>query len=179
MHTNKSDRGDALSRISGSGGFGGAARFALLFGTHPDDLGVEDELAQRLVLLHVKASEGPRQRALVFRRERVTVGVADESEPAVVPVLELVDDRARIEPDLVLASTDPDERGAYADALAWLSRELSIGPQQAKRLLAQARERGDFSERTLRKAKRALRVRSEREQDGWYWRLPSRDERDA
>jgi putative DNA primase/helicase len=170
MHINKSDRGDALARISGSGGFGGAARFALLLGMHPDDVGVETELEQRLVLVHVKASEGERQQTLVFRR-RIARFATDEtdSETALVPTLELVDDRAQIEADQVLVSTDPDERSAYSDALVWLRRELSTGPQLARRLIAQARERGDFSERTLRKAKRALRVRSERDAEGWFW----------
>lgn len=171
MHMNKSDKGDALARISGSGGFGGAARFVLLLGLHPDDLGLDDEAEQRLVLVHVKASEGRRQRAMVFRRDLAAVEVAGEEEPVAMPVLELVTDNASIDADQVLAVTDPDERGAYTEAVLWLRRELGTGPQLAKRLIGQARERGDFSERTLRKAKRALGVRSERETEGWFWVL--------
>jgi hypothetical protein len=71
----------------------------------------------------------------------------------------------------VLAVTDPDEAGAFVEAVEWLQRELVDGPKPSKRLLATARERGDFSERTLRKAKRTLGVRSEREPggSGWLW----------
>jgi hypothetical protein len=174
MHLNKSDRGDALSRISGSGGFGGAARFALLLGTHPDDVALGDNDG-RVVLCHVKASLGRKQHTMVFRRE--TVGfVGDDDSHTVQPTLSLVSDTSTIEPELVLLSTDPEERSSYVDALEWLRRELSVGPQLAKPLLAQARERGDFSERTLRKAKRALGVVSEREPEGWFWRYdPTRE----
>jgi putative DNA primase/helicase len=164
MHLNKSQGMDALSRISGSGGFGGAARFALLFGSHPDDIGKHES---RQVLVHVKASEGPRHPALIYRRGMVLVSSDDDELET--PVLELEGESSSITPEQVLAVTDPDEAGAFSDAVEWLQRELADGPKLAKRLLAVARERGDFSERTLRKAKRALRVRSIKEQEGWLW----------
>jgi hypothetical protein len=166
MHLNKSSGTDALSRISGSGGFGGAARFALLLGDHPDDIGLEKS-ERRLVLVHVKASESRTQLAMVFRRVERAVQAQDGVDS--VPALELVDDLASISPDAVLEHTDPDEAGAFSEAIEYLRSELANGPQLAKRLLAQARERGDFSERTLRKAKRALGVDSHRESDGWWW----------
>jgi len=168
-HMNKSNGTDPLSRISGSGGFGAAARFALLLGTHPDDIGLAPD-ERRLVLVHVKANESARQPAMVFRRRVTGVDVGD-SGVAAVPVLELVDDLAQISPEQVLEHTDPDEAGAFSEALDYLRRELANGAKPSKRLLAQARERGDFSERTLRKAKRALKVASTRESDGWWWTL--------
>lgn len=171
MHINKSDRGDALGRISGSGGFGGAARFAMLLGSHPDDVG-RSEGQQRLVLVHVKASESARMPALVFRRTLVDVDVHESDELVQLPTLELVDDEATISAEQVLAVTDPDEAGAFSEAITWLQVELGTGPKLAKRLLATARERGDFSERTLRKAKRALRVRSTKDTEGWWWERP-------
>lgn len=166
MHLNKASGMDALSRISGSGGFGGAARFALLLGNHPDDVGKEHP---RQVLVHVKASEGPRQRALVFRRNAIVVDAPD-GDQIDTSVLELVDDQATVAPEAVLAITDPEEASAFAEAVEWLRGELVDGPKLSKRLLASCRERGDFSERTLRKAKRALGVTSERHPgEGWLW----------
>jgi putative DNA primase/helicase len=167
MHLNKSDRGDPLSRISGTGGFGGAARYALLLGSHPDDLGL-DEPERRLALVHVKASEGRKRPAMVYRRRERYLALEDD-EVADVPVLELVDDEARISPESVLEHTDPDEAGAFTEALEFLRGELGEGPKLAKRLLATTRERGDFSERTLRKAKRALGVESDKDAEGWWW----------
>jgi putative DNA primase/helicase len=168
MHINKSNGTDPLARISGSGGFGGAARFALLLGAHPDDLAL-DEADQRLALVHVKASETIKRRAMVFRRQPRYFELGD-SEVVETSTLELLDDDARISPEAVLQATDPDEAGSYSQALTFLRHELGDGPKLAKKLLATARERGDFSERTLRKAKNALGVNSEKDTEGWWWR---------
>jgi putative DNA primase/helicase len=167
-HMNKSNGTDPLSRISGSGGFGAAARFALLLGSHPDDIGLPRS-DQRLVLVHVKANESALQPAIVFRRRIVGVDGGGESHDAAVPILEIEDDRAQITAEEVLAHTDPDEAGAFTQAIDFLKGELSNGGKPSKRLLATARERGDFSERTLRKAKHALKVKSEREGNEWWW----------
>lgn len=169
-HMNKSNGTDPLSRISGSGGFGAAARFALLLGSHPDDIGLEPA-EQRLVLVHVKANESARQPAIVFRRR--IVGIDSDNEVAAVPVLEIEDDRAQISPEAVLEHTDPEEAGAFTQALEFLKSELSNGPKPSKQLLTTARQRGDFSERTLRKAKHALKVKSEREGSEWWWVRPA------
>lgn len=167
MHMNKSNGADALSRISGTGGFGAAARFVMLLGSHPDDIGLPAP-EQRLVLVHVKANESARQPAMIFRRRQTAVD-GGNGEIAVVSLLELVDDQATITADAVLAHIDPDEAGAFTQAIEYLKYELADGPKPAKRLLANARERGDFSDRTLRKAKAALGVKSAKEPDGWWW----------
>jgi hypothetical protein len=168
MHLNKSGGGDALSRISGSGGFGGAARFVLLLGTHPGDVGRDDA---RVALVHVKASEGRVQPALTFRRTTATI--TDDDVEVETPLLELVREDERLSAESVLAVTDPDEAGAFTQAIDWLRYELADGPKQSKRLLAAARERGDFSERTLRKAKTVLGVKSERDEGAWLWVPPT------
>jgi hypothetical protein len=93
----------------------------------------------------------------------------ENGEVVGVPTLALEDDEARVSAEAVLEHTDPDEAGAFTDALAFLKHELMGGPKLAKRLLATTRERGDFSERTLRKAKRALGVQSQKDNEGWWW----------
>jgi putative DNA primase/helicase len=168
MHLNKMQGGDPLSRISGSGGYGGAARFAFLLGSHPGDVGKDDP---RLVLVHVKASEGAKRRALTFRR--TIAHVHDEGVELETPLLELVRDDEQLSAEAVLAVTDPDEQGAFTQAVEWLRYELSDGPKLSKRLLSTARERGDFGERTLRRAKGVLDIRSERSQEGWLWVPPT------
>jgi len=171
MHMNKSNHTDPLSRISGSGGFGAAARWAMLLGSHPDDIGLPED-DRRVVLVHVKANETRRQLAMVFRRKQTAVD-GGNGEIAVVPMLELEDDAAMISPEAVLEHTDPDEAGAFTQAIEFLKYELSDGPKPSKRMTAAARERGDFSERTLRKAKHALGAPSFREANVWYWKLPA------
>lgn len=175
MHMNKASGQDPLSRIGGSVGFGAAARFALLFGAHPSDVWL-DEGERRQVLVHVKASESPRQRAMVLRRRSVGVDV-DEGDVSSVPVLEIVDEQARIAAESVLAIPSGDDSGAFVDAIEFLRAELGDGPKLAKQLLKTARERGDFSERTLRDAKRALDVKSAKDAEGWWWERPAQSQR--
>lgn len=169
MHLNKSQGSDPLSRITGSGGFGAAARFALLLGYHPGDIWL-DEPERRLVLVHVKASESAKQLAMIFRRARVGVDVG--GEVAALPVLELVESQASITAEAVVERPTEDEQGALADAVEYLRGELADGPKLSKQLLKVTRERGDFGERTLRKAKRSLDVRSIKDAEGWWWERP-------
>jgi putative DNA primase/helicase len=170
MHTNRGNSSDALARISGSGGFGGAARFVMLLGEHPDDIW-KPAPDRRLVLVHVKASEGVKQPTMVFERRMTAVQTEDGVSP--MPVLELIADDALISPESVLEQTSVEDAGAYGEAIEFLRLELSDGPKLGKRLLATARERGDFSDRTLRRAKKALRVKSVKDSEGWWWELAS------
>jgi hypothetical protein len=170
MHTNRGTSSDALARISGSGGFGGAARFVLLLGEHPDDIW-KPQPDRRLVLVHVKASESSRQPAMIFERKRQGVQTSDGIAP--MPMLELVDERDDISPESVLEQTSVEDAGSYGEAIEYLRLELMDGPKLGKRLLSTARERGDFSERTLRRAKKALRVKSVKDSEGWWWERPS------
>ena len=68
MHLNKNSEADALSRLSGSIGFGGAARSVLLFAADPDD--PEGENGNRRILAHVKCNVGPRQPSIAYRINR-------------------------------------------------------------------------------------------------------------
>jgi energy-coupling factor transporter ATP-binding protein EcfA2 len=166
MHTNRGSTSDALARISGSGGFGGAARFVLLLGEHPDDIWKTDVSERRLVLVHVKASESVKQPALVF--QRVTTPVQTEDGVARMPALELIEETP-ISADAILEQTSVEDASSYGEAVEFLRLELADGPKLSRQLLKTARERGDFSERTLRKAKRSLRVKSTRDTEGWWW----------
>lgn len=168
-HPNRSDGSDPLARISGSGGFGAAARFVLLLGNHPDDVGLDPD-ERRTVLIHVKASENAKQPAMIFRRR--LVGVDGEGGPAVVPRLELLDDQTHIAPEAVLEVTDPQDAGAFTDAIEFIRHELADGPKLSKQMQAAARERGDFSPRTLAKAKRALKIKSAKVGTVWWWEPP-------
>ncbi len=75
MHLNKSAEGDALSRVSGSIGFGGAARSVLLFAQDPND--PEGETGKRRILAHVKCNIGPRQPSIAYRIEPRTIHSQD------------------------------------------------------------------------------------------------------
>jgi RecA-family ATPase len=67
MHLNKDREADALNRLSGSIGFGGAARSVLLFAKDPDD--PKGEAGNRRVLAHVKCNVGKERPSIAYRIE--------------------------------------------------------------------------------------------------------------
>jgi hypothetical protein len=77
---------------------------------------------------------------------------------------------------LLAAPTDPEERSALGEAMEFLKDELGDGPVWNKRVRKEARK-AEISEATLKRAKTALGVRSEKGADGsWSWSLPEGDQ---
>src|ERR687894_1114730 len=70
---------------------------------------------------------------------------------------------------------DEEEKSALAEAKEFLTSELARTPVTAKAIKKGARET-DISERTLRRAKQILGVRSQKKSDGsWTWSLPNKE----
>jgi hypothetical protein len=70
---------------------------------------------------------------------------------------------------------DEDEKSALAEAKEFLLDELKDGPMGAKQVKKNSRG-ADIAERTLRRAKAELRVKSDKEADGsWTWSLPTKE----
>jgi hypothetical protein len=75
---------------------------------------------------------------------------------------------------LLRVPEDDEEKSALTEAKEFLLSELARTPFAAKAIKKSARE-ADISERTLRRAKQVLGVRSEKESDGsWTWSLPDK-----
>jgi hypothetical protein len=73
---------------------------------------------------------------------------------------------------LLRVPADEEEKSALTEAKEFLLSELRRFPVSANSVKRSARE-ADISERTLKRAKQALGVRSEKEMDGsWTWSLP-------
>lgn len=168
-HLNKTTGGDPLSRISGSGGFGGQARAVLLLGRHPDD--DPDDDASRVVIAHVKSSHGPKRRSLAFARDLVRVPTDDGGETLMPTLRELGESEVR-DVDLLATMIDSDERDALNEAVDWLRVQLDGGEVPASKLLIAARKEG-ISEKTLRRAKRQLKVTSLQHDRQWFWAVSS------
>lgn len=159
MHFKKGDESDVLYRVSGSVGFGNAARSALAVVRDP--LGQDPDAR---VLAHIKSNFGREQPALRFRIE----GAGDAGLSRVVfgsedPLLtqEALFPRGRPGP----APTKRDE------ATQFIREVLAGGPVKAREIMDEAAE-ADISWDTIKQAKRRLGVESEQERDGWVWRLP-------
>jgi hypothetical protein len=158
-HLNKSQGGNPLYRGGGSIGIIGAARSGMVVGPHPDS----DELR---VLAGQKNNLSLPPRSLAYGIETAPNGAAriaykGFSEATAAQLLRVPEDE--------------EEKSALSEAKEFLQSELSQTPVSAKAIKKSARE-AEISERTLRRAKQVLGVRSEKESDGsWTWSLPDKE----
>jgi AAA domain/Bifunctional DNA primase/polymerase, N-terminal len=156
-HLTKGSRNKAMYRGGGSIGIIGAARSGLLVAADPD-------LPRHRILAAVKSNLAVLPPALRFTLEAAgnacrVVWCGD----------------APYQADELIGSADPpDELDRLQEAQSFLEALLSDGPLPAEECLRQARL-ARVREKTLRRAKARLRVRSYREADGpvcrWMWTL--------
>ncbi len=153
-HLTKS-QGKALYRSLGSLAFIAAARAAWAVVADPDD----DE---RRLFLPVKNNLG-KAAGLAYR---IVEGKIEwENGPVLIGIDDLIED----------ADTPRDE------AKEWLRGILADGPVEAKAVLKQAKQDG-ICERTLRTAKKELKIKSSRSggsQGSWAWSLPGEEKSDG
>jgi hypothetical protein len=170
IHFNKSTASDVLDRVSGSGGFVGAARSALAFGRDPSDPDGEDGSLR--VLAHAKCNVGQEMGSLSYRVEAATVQADDETlhTSRLVYVGE-----STVGKNDLLATMDSEQRTTRQEAVAFLEQTLQEGPMRSTDLFKEAREVG-ISERTLHRAKSDLGIEPQKigtfGGGHWEWSLP-------
>jgi AAA domain len=156
-HLNKTPGGNPLYRGGGSIGIIGAARSGMVVGRHPDD----EELR---VLAGQKNNLSLPPESLAYR-----IVTADNGAARIVH--EGVSEATARQ--LLRVPVDEEEKSTLTEAKEFLISELRAYPMSAKQIRKNAEE-VDIAYRTLKRAKRALGVRSEKESDGsWTWSLPS------
>jgi hypothetical protein len=159
-HLNKSIGLKAIQRGGGNMGLIGVAGAGLFFAEHPGD----DRL--RVMAAH-KTNLAEKPPSLSYRIVTSTV-----HNTARVEWMGSADHDAN---SLATGNVSPHEKSELEAAKEILREELKDGPMWAKRVYSDARDAG-ISERTLRRAKDALRVKSEKVgTEGWSWSLPSED----
>jgi len=158
-HLRKSD-GPAVYRAMGSLAFTAAARSVWAITKDKDD-------PTRRLMLPVKNNLGADVMGLAYR-------IQATSDPGDVPVVAWEPNPVELSADDAL-SQDSD-RTERDDAADFLREVLAAGSVKAKEVFKQAREAG-ISERTLRRAQRALGVKPTRAGYGgggsWVWGLPA------
>lgn len=159
IHTNKGTGSEPLMRISGSIGFTGAARSVLLAAEDPQDEG-------RRILAVVKSNLAEMPPPLAYR----LAGVALEGGISTSKV-EWLGEAPEVDVRELLATRDPEDRGATEDAGEFLSEMgLLESARPAGEVEKEAKARG-HSQRTVRRARRMLGIPAWK--DGfpgtWYW----------
>lgn len=166
-HLNKSQGGDALSRVLGSRGLTAAVRSVLTFGRAPD---VEEDSPER-VLAHPASNLAPEAPSLAYRHEGREV-LADDGDIIDTNRLVLLgecDTRA----DELITTRSGDERTDTESAGDWLADELADGEWHQSRAVKAAAKAAGHADRTLERARAS--IGAERDRRGFpsvaVWRL--------
>ena len=154
-HLNKSAGGNALYRGGGSIGIIGAARAGLVVAPDPED-------SERRILAANKHNLSRAAPSLLFRVEAAPNGAARVEWGGASDLTA---------GDILKEPEDSKRASLLSDAKAFLLEELACGPMGAEVVKKDARGAG-VSERTLKRAKSALGVKSKKGSDGiWSWVL--------
>jgi hypothetical protein len=141
--------GKAMHRGLGSVDFIGAARTGLVVEQHPTDPG-------KVLLAQSKSNIGPLGRTQVFTK------YDGQFEWCTV---------SRITAEMLAGGGRGPDPHAFVEAICWLEDRLADGiPVASEALCAEADEEG-ISAPTLRRAKKALKVRSVKNGEHWDWQL--------
>lgn len=162
MHLNKKADLQVINRIGGAMAFVGVARAVWLFTA-------DDHKPGTFHMLRVKNNIADRKGGLTY--EIAIQPVEIEGDNVQQPRIEWTG-QTDLSADQVLAARKPGRPKELRNgALQWLQEFLKNGPRSAGEIEAEGNAAG-FSPRTLDRAKKDLNIKSFRENDLWYWRLP-------
>lgn len=166
MHLNKDREAGALDRLSGSIGFGAAARSVLLFASDPDD--PDGEQGSQRVLAHLKSNLGRKQPSIRYRIEQRIIESANG--PVTTSIAVRTGDAHVSAGDLLGNAASSTEATARAEARDFLLSELADGPVATQTLKQHADDAG-IAWRTLERIKRSENVRARKMGATWAWEL--------
>ncbi len=150
-HLTKATGGRAVYRGQGSIGFTGAARVVHLVGTNPEDF------SQKVISCSkTNLSEYPPSLAFQIQGKEV-----------------LWNGKVEISADALLApALDNEDKSALDEAKDFLLDVLSDGATPQREVMKEARKNG-IAEKTLRRAKDALKVKAKKGSKEWTWKMPN------
>jgi AAA domain len=159
-HLNKSVGLKAIQRGGGNMGLIGVARAGAFFATDPED-------DRRRIMAQHKANLAEKAPSLVYRI--VTSEVHDTAR------IEWMGTSEYDANSLAADASTPQEKSELEEAKVWLRDELKDGPMWAKQVIKDANVAG-VAEKTLRRAKAVMRVKSEKiGTEGWSWSLLNKE----
>jgi Bifunctional DNA primase/polymerase, N-terminal/AAA domain len=161
-HPPKATQSKAINAFTGSLAFVAASRTAFV--------AIEEPETDRRLLLAVKSNIGPTAPGIAYRLEPATtakgieaIRVRWDTEPVDITANEAI----------YAAGAESRAGGSRREAEKFLEAYLEAGPMPVDKVEAAAKANG-ISKRTLDRAKKEMRVVSERStyDGGWTWRLP-------
>lgn len=162
-HLTKAAGAQAIMRVSGSLAFVAAARAAWLVASDPND-------NTRRLFLPLKNNLGPDASGFAYCIEGATI----ESAYGPIETSRIVWESGvvKLTADEVTRADTPQRMSALNEATEWLENALAGGPVPQKQLFESGGKEG-FSEKTLRRAKSKLGVKSAKSEfeGGWAWSL--------
>jgi RecA-family ATPase len=159
-HLNKSVGLKAIQRGGGNMGLIGVARAGAFFATDPED-------DKRRIMAQHKANLAEKASSLVYR-----IVTSETYDTARIEWMGTSEYDAN---GLAADASTPQEKSELEEAKEWLRDELSTGPMWAKQVFKDARD-ASIAEKTLRRAKAVMRVKSEKiGTEGWSWSLPDKE----
>lgn len=167
QHLNRrSDNGDPLARIADSQGLTQLARSVLVWGPDPADPDGDQGTMKALTRAKGNLARAAASATFTITERAIGHGIT-------APYLQRGADRTITAEEVV---SDSDTRTAVEEATDFLAALLADGPVEAKSVRNSAKDAG-IADRTLDRAKRNLKVRSEQARDGqtikgWQWSLP-------
>ena len=171
-HLNKASQSEAMSRVTGSMAYVAASRAAYVVGRHPTD-----ENARCLAPL--KNNLGDDKTGFGYR-----VVSATSQDGFDTSRIEWIPGAIEVSADEILSKPtnepeDIDSNSAKGDAAAFLIDILKNGPVPSKEVYVAA-DAADIAEATLKRAKKALLIKSDRidGKPGWHMKLPDRKQGD-
>lgn len=155
-HLNKAQGGSSMYRGGGSIGFNGLARVCLLVAKDPEN-------ESRRILAGIKSNLAPLPSSLSYEIENCQG----------VPRVSWGGTCDHTADELLAIPSSPEEKSALDEAKDFLLDILKDGASiNTKEILKQSKNSG-IADRTLKRAKSALKVKAEKLafSDGWVWRL--------
>lgn len=173
LHVNKGLGSDWYRRLSGSGGFGGAARSVLVFGRDPDD--PDPDRGNRRVLAAAKVNNDKPATSQTWEIVPIFLPASDGDPDVDTARLELVGDSPHGARSLLTVDRSDDGPSQSERAEDFLREQLYAGPVSVKELKGAAEAHG-IAWRTVERAKARLGVTAERagglaDRGVWQWAL--------
>lgn len=171
-HLNKSAASDVFHKVGGSMGLTAAPRSVLFMAPRP---GQEEESPER-VLVHAKCNVAEASPTLKFKVEGREINT-DEGEQFITAGLAWCGPDPSIRARDLLSTEDDERQGALEEAKEFLEDYLADGPVASGDAQKAALKAG-HSERTIRRARKALGIKPRKEgapgskDQHWVWELP-------